>query len=91
MLWKAFEIPASNVTDILGAAIIMRNIRCVPRRKNVFVNACIIALCVTRRNHEYNKRYCEICRQDIDVGHLCHMRRLKDVLPAKADKVLYVF
>jgi len=26
-----------------------------------------------------------------EVGHLCYMRPLKDVLPANADKVLYVF
>jgi len=37
------------------------------------------------RNHECNKQYCEICYQKRDVGHLCFMSSLKDVLPAKAD------
>ena len=46
---------------------------------------------VTRENHECNKRHCEIRNQKRDVGHLRYMRPLKDVLPAKADKVLYVF
>ena len=41
--------------------------------------------------HECNKRFCEICKQNSEVGHLCYMRPLRDVLPANPDKVLYVF
>jgi len=46
---------------------------------------------VTRGNHECNKRYCKICNQNRDVGHLCYMRPLKDVLPDYADNILYIF
>jgi len=33
--------------------------------------------------HECSKRYCDTCKQNREVGHLCYMRSLKDVLPAK--------
>ena len=46
---------------------------------------------MTRGNHECNKRYCEMCNQNKEVGQLSYMRPLKDVLPANADKVPYVF
>ena len=41
--------------------------------------------------HEFNKRYGANCKQNRDVGHLCNMRPLKDVLSDACDKVLYVF
>jgi len=42
------------------------------------------------KNHECYKRYCKICMQNKEVGHLCFMRPLWNVLPAR-DRVLYVF
>jgi len=62
--------------------------------KSVFERRRICATCgarVTRGNHECNKRYCEICNKNRNVGHLCFIRTLKDVLPANANNVLYVF
>jgi len=44
-----------------------------------------------RNKHERSKRYCEIYKQKREVGHLCYMRPLKDILPTNAYKVLYVF
>jgi len=41
--------------------------------------------------HECTKRYCDSCKQNKEVGHLCYMGPMKDVLPANADNVLYVF
>jgi hypothetical protein len=46
---------------------------------------------LTHGNHECNKRYCKICSQNRDVGHLCYMRPVKDFLPANANNVLYIF
>ena len=43
---------------------------------------------VIRENHECNKRYCQNCNDNKEVGHLCYMRPLKKVLPA-CDKVMY--
>ena len=45
---------------------------------------------MTRENHECNKRFCVNCSQNREVGNLCYMSPLKNVLPAD-DKVLYVF
>ena len=41
--------------------------------------------------HECNKVFCAICTQNRDIGHLCYMRPLKDVLPITCDKVLSEF
>jgi len=46
---------------------------------------------VTHGKHECNKRFCDNCKQNKDVDHLCYMRPLKDALPPAGDKVLYVF
>jgi len=45
---------------------------------------------VIRENHECSKRNCQNCIENKEVGLLCYMRPLKNVLPA-CDKVLYVF
>jgi len=45
---------------------------------------------VTGDTHECNKLFCANCKQNTDVGHLCYMRPLKDVLPSASEKVLYV-
>jgi len=45
---------------------------------------------VIRENHECNKRYCQNCNENKEVGQPCDMRPLKNVLPA-CDKELYVF
>ena len=46
---------------------------------------------MTGDSHECNKQFCANYKQNKDVGHLCYMRLLKDVLPSASDKVLYVF
>jgi len=46
---------------------------------------------VTYENHECNKLFCAICKQNRDVGILCYMRPLMDALPFAGDKLLYVF
>jgi len=45
---------------------------------------------VTHDNHECNKRFCDNCKQNIEMGRLCYMRPLKNALPPAGDKVLYV-
>jgi len=42
-------------------------------------------------NNICSKRFCEICKQNREVGHLCYIGPLKDVLPVNADKLLNVF
>lgn len=44
----------------------------------------------TRENHECNRRYCQNCNQNREIGHLCYMRPLRNELPV-SDRVLYVF
>ena len=46
---------------------------------------------VTDARHECKKVYFANCKQNTDVGLLCYMKSLKDVLPDASDKVLYVF
>jgi len=46
---------------------------------------------VTADRHECNKLFRANCKQNRDVGHLCIMRPLRDVLPDASDKELYVF
>jgi len=46
---------------------------------------------VTHDRHECNKVFCANYMQNRDVGHLCYMRPLKDMLPDASEKVLYVF
>ena len=41
--------------------------------------------------HECNKLFCANCKQNRDVGHVCYMRPLMDVLSSTGDKVPYVF
>jgi len=68
--------------------------QCTAKRKSVCENKRCCATCgilVTHKYHEYNKRFCAISNQNRDIGHLCYMRHLKDVVPSSGDKVLYVF
>jgi hypothetical protein len=46
---------------------------------------------MTDANHECNKRFCENCKQNRDVNHMCYLRPLRVALPDVGDKVLYVF
>ena len=46
---------------------------------------------MTDNSRECNKLFCANYKQNRDVGHLCYMKPLKDVLPDASDKVLYVF
>ena len=43
-----------------------------------------------RRKHECNMRFCSTCRQNKEIGHLCYMKPVEDVVTA-SDKVLFVF
>ena len=46
---------------------------------------------MTHEKHECNKRFCDNCKQNKEIGHLCYMRPLKNTLLPAGDKVLYVF
>jgi len=37
------------------------------------------------------KRYCETCKENKEIGHLCYIRPLKDALPPAGHTVIYVF
>jgi hypothetical protein len=45
---------------------------------------------ITDKRHECNKGYCANCNQNKEIGHLCYMRPLMNVLPP-SDGVLHVF
>ena len=47
-------------------------------------------LVVSGKPHECGKRYCDMCSASREVGNLCYMQPLKNVLPL-SDGVLYVF
>ena len=42
------------------------------------------------KKHECDKRYYNVCNANREVGHLCYMQPLKNVLPPN-DGILYVF
>ena len=44
---------------------------------------------MTSDTHECKKRFCEIFKENREVGHLCYMGLLKDVLRMNGNKVLY--
>ena len=61
------------------------------KRKSVCERKRRCATCgrlVTNARHECNKLFRANCKQDRDVGHLCCMKPLKDVLRDASDKVL---
>jgi len=45
---------------------------------------------ITEKKHDYNKRWCDNCGVNKEIGHLCFMRPLLNKLPA-SDKVIFVF
>lgn len=45
---------------------------------------------ITPKDHECNRRYCEICNQNREPGHLCFVKPLKNELPT-SERVLNVF
>ena len=78
-----------------------RNQRCFAKHKRRIGNKK--AVCERKRNcgtcgelvvsgkpHECVKRFCDVCTANREVGHLCYMQPLKNVLPS-SDGVLYVF
>jgi len=42
-------------------------------------------------NHDRSKWYCYTFKQNWATGHLCYVRQLKDVVPANANNVQYIF
>ena len=46
-------------------------------------------LIVSDKPHECGKHYCDVCTSNREVGHLCYMHPLKNVIPS-SDGVLYV-
>jgi len=46
---------------------------------------------VTHEKHDCNKRFCDNCKQNNEIGHFCYVRLLKDALFPAVHKVLYVF
>jgi hypothetical protein len=45
---------------------------------------------LSRKKHECFKPYCLNCKQNSQIGHLCYMHPLQNVLP-RSDNVLFVF
>jgi len=43
---------------------------------------------VTHDNHEFNKRFCDNCKQIKEIVNLCYIRPLKNPLAPTGDKVL---
>jgi len=48
------------------------------------------SLLTNKNKHECNKLYCAICKQNLEIVHLCYMATLKNELP-RSDNVLFVF
>ena len=57
------------------------------RKRNCVTCGELIFSC---KPHECGKRYCDVWTANREVGHLCYMQPLKNVLPS-SDGVLYVF
>ena len=45
---------------------------------------------LTRKKHESFNPFCENCKEDKEIGHLCYMKLLMNILPGNYD-VLFVF
>jgi len=93
VLFPPSESPAPKVTDILRAKRVSQTISRVTRIRNLFVSARDTARPVDcSRERSMNVANGIVTRvSKTEVGYLCYMRPLKDVLPANADKVLYEF
>jgi len=53
-------------------------------------NCNVCNACVTNKNRECFKPFCENCRRNMEINHLCYMQPLKNEVPS-ADHVLFVF
>jgi len=53
-------------------------------------NCPVCNVCVTRKNHECFKPFCQNCNKNMEINHLCYMQALKNEVPS-ADIVLFVF
>ena len=85
---------ATNVTDILEVGRVSPTISRVRQRGNQYASRNDVDdgwTIVTDARHECNKVFCANCKQNRDMGNLCYMKPLKDVLPDASDRVLYVF
>ena len=87
------EFTAPSVIDILRDERI-----CEPQSNSSKKSICERKICcdtcgtLTRDlKHDCSKRYCKSCEQNKATGHLCFKSPLKDVLPANANNVLYLF
>ena len=84
-----------NVIHISGAKRVSRITGRATRIRNPFVSARYVAGPVERSRETISTNVSNgivtTCKQNREVGHLCNLKPLKDVLPANADKVLYVY
>jgi hypothetical protein len=74
---QGFESPVRNATDISGA----RNVTIITRissREKIKSLFCEIERCcvscgylITRKGHECNRPFCQICGKNREIGHFC--------------------
>jgi len=84
-----------SVKDILRIrhALIITKKPCKYHKKTVCERKRNCGTCgnlITSKKHECNKRYCQNCVENKEVGHLCYMRPLRNALPA-SDGVFFIF
>ena len=91
---QGLESRVRTATDIFGARSVSLTIRSGLEIRSPSVSASETGTCgelvVSGKKHECGKRYCNVCNGNREVGHLCYMQSLKNVLPS-SDGVLYVF
>jgi len=78
----AFVTPATY--DFRNQTCYANHKQSTTKKRSVCVRKRCCATCgrlVTDARHECNKLFCANRKQNRDVGHLCYMKPLKDVLP----------
>ena len=92
--YPMFETPLSNATNIFEAKSVSLTTNTAlnrtysERTKAMFRDA---RMGRTNGNHECNKRFCENCKENNKIVHLCYIRPPKDASPLGSEEVLYVF
>ena len=88
-----FEFHARHVIELLEVRRYDRHNTNKLRGKTVCAQKRNCAKCgalLKRKEHECFKPYCEYCNANKEIGHLCYMRPLVNILPSGND-VLFVF